>query len=505
MQPDWTSFFSYTENQPLLFTQSFFWVLFGVILVIYQVVYQHQKWRNFFLLLFSLYFYYLSSGYYFLLLLLSTAIDYNIGKRIFASEDTRQRKKLVTISICLNLLLLGYFKYTFFIADTFNQVFETGYHPENPLAHLLNLFGAEMDVQRIFLPVGISFYTFQTISYTIDIYRRNVKPVKSALDFAFFVSFFPQLVAGPIVRAAEFVPQIYKPFRLSYYEFGNAVYLILAGLFKKVFISDYISGNFVDRVFTDPLAYSGFENLMAIYGYSIQIYCDFSGYTDMAIGIALLLGFRLPLNFNSPYKAVTITDFWRRWHISLSAWLRDYLYISLGGNRKSSIRTYVNLLLTMLLGGLWHGAHLRFLVWGAIHGVALAFHKGWMELTGRKATGGNRTSKLWGGLLTFHLVAFAWIFFRAETFDLAMIIIDQISQHFAPERIFDAIFAYKSVFGVILLGYGIHLLPNKSKEALRHRFIYFPDFVKATLALFLILLLFQIKSSAIQPFIYFQF
>lgn len=505
MQLDWTSLFSYQENNPLLFTQTRFWVLFGVVLLVYQVVFYQRNYRNFFLLGFSLYFYYLSSGYYFFLLLLSTFIDYNIGKRLFQSSERTKRRRLVALSVFLNLMLLGYFKYTFFISETFNQLFQTGYSPQNWLGHFLNVFGAEMDVQRIFLPVGISFYTFQTISYTVDIYRGNVKPVKSILDFAFFVSFFPQLVAGPIVRAAEFVPQIYKPFRLTYFEYGHAIYLILAGLFKKVFISDYISGNFVDRVFTDPMAYSGFENLMAVYGYSIQIYCDFSGYTDMAIGIALLLGFKLPLNFNSPYKAVSITDFWRRWHISLSAWLRDYLYISLGGNRKGKLHTYLNLMITMLLGGLWHGAHLRFILWGGIHGVALAVHKVWMEVTGRKAAGGNRMEKLWGGILTFHLVALAWIFFRAETFELAMMMIGQVLNDFDLTRMLDALVAYKSVFAVILLGFVVHLLPNRIKEQFRVQFIYFPDFVKATMALFLILLLFQIKSSAIQPFIYFQF
>ena len=330
----------------------------------------------------------------------------------------------------------------------------------------------QLAFQDVILPVGISFYTFQSMSYIIDIYRKELKPTKTILDYMFFVSFFPQLVAGPIVRASEFIPQIYKKITLTRDEVNSALFLIIGGLIKKTFISDYISLNFVDRVFDAPNSYTSFENLMAYYGYTIQIYCDFSGYSDMAIGIALLLGFRLSVNFRTPYKSSSVTEFWRRWHISLSTWLKDYLYISIGGNRngslggflfpvlffggaiawgvyymntsiiplifivsatvvfimtflfskdrKRTLYTNVNLMTTMLLGGLWHGASLRFIIWGALHGMALAINKIFSEYFPSKKEGGNG---VWKGIITFisviftfHFVAFCWIFFRAKRF-----------------------------------------------------------------------------------------
>ncbi|MBX2843812.1 MAG: MBOAT family protein [Flammeovirgaceae bacterium] len=498
-------YFIYTENRPLLFTQAIFWVFFGVLMLVYQLIYPYRNVRITVLTLFSLYFYYLSSGYYFTLLLFSTLVDYYIGNALFKSDNQKKRKLLVTLSVLVNLSLLGYFKYTYFFTDNFNNLFDTDLQTTNYLALTLNsIFKMGMDVGKIFLPVGISFYTFQTISYSVDIYRKKLEPVKSLVDFAFYVSFFPQLVAGPIVRASDFVPQIYKEYKLSKDEFGRAVFLILNGLVKKIFVSDYVSVNYVDRIFANPDSFSGFENLMAVYGYSIQIYCDFSGYTDIAIGVALLLGFRLPLNFNSPYKATNITDFWRRWHISLSSWLRDYLYISLGGNRKGQIRTYVNLLITMFLGGLWHGAHLRFLVWGALHGLALALHKMWMEVF-KPVKNESYISKLIAGFITFHFVAFCWIYFRADTFTLANTVISQIATSFHPELIGEMVFSYNKVYAVILFGFVMHWLPGSWKNYASLTFNRIPDYAKATIIVIILLVLFQVKSSELQPFIYFQF
>jgi D-alanyl-lipoteichoic acid acyltransferase DltB (MBOAT superfamily) len=497
----------YEENRPLIFTQAVFWVFFGVVIFIYQFIYRYNNMRNIFLMLFSMYFYYLSSGYYFTLLIFSTLVDYYLGKAIYNAAEPSKRKLYVTLSIITNLSVLGYFKYAYFFTDTFNTVAGTSIETTNYLAALFNqVLNLGIDASHIFLPVGISFYTFQTISYSVDIYRGQLKPVNNILDFAFYVSFFPQLVAGPIVRATDFVPQIYLKYKLSNEDFGKGVFLIICGLFKKIFISDYISVNYVDRIFGNPEGFTGFENLMAVYGYSLQIYCDFSGYTDIAIGIALLLGFRLPLNFNSPYKAINITDFWRRWHISLSKWLRDYLYISLGGNRKGKSRTYMHLMITMLLGGLWHGAHLRFIVWGGLHGLALAFHKIWMEIFDSQGeTEESFVSKVISGIITFHFVAFCWIFFRADSFELAGKMILQIYHSFRPEVIYGAILAYKKVFMVMIFGYIIHLLPSSWKEFGSETFIKTPDFAKATIILAVLLVLFQVKSSALQPFIYFQF
>jgi D-alanyl-lipoteichoic acid acyltransferase DltB (MBOAT superfamily) len=254
------------------------------------------------------------------------------------------------------------------------------------------------------------------MSYTIDVYRRNITPLRSWLDYAFYVSFFPPLVAGPIVRAKDFIPQIRKPAFVTRQMFGMAVFLIITGLFKKAIISNYISANFVDRIFDSPGMFGGLEILFGLYGYAIQIYCDFSGYSDMAIGIALLLGFKLNPNFSSPYKSQNITEFWRRWHISLSSWLRDYLYISLGGNRKGKIRTYINLIITMLLGGLWHGPALRFILWGGIHGVSLAVHKFYRTLLPKRDARYvvSRWRRVLNIFVTFHFVVFVWILFRSS-------------------------------------------------------------------------------------------
>lgn len=369
---DWTEilpYLVYDPGKPMLFNSKVFLIWFLAFYGGYLLLKRQANWRLVYTLGFSLFFYYKSSGIYFVLLILSTLIDFTLGHYIHNASSKSKRRGYLILSLVANLGLLAYFKYTNFLIGSFN-----------------NVVGTNFAFQSIFLPVGISFFTFQTLSYSIDVYRGKLTPlteevtdVKSffsrLLDFSFFVSFFPQLVAGPIVRAADFIPQIRKPLQLSEANLGRALMLICGGLFKKAVISDYISINFVDRVFENPALYSGFENLMAAYGYAIQIYCDFSGYSDMAIGLALIMGLRLPENFRLPYQSDSIRDFWRRWHISLSTWLRDYLYISLGGNRRGGLRTYVNLMLTMLLGGLWHGASWVFVIWGGLHGLALAIDR----------------------------------------------------------------------------------------------------------------------------------
>ncbi|MCU0390468.1 MAG: MBOAT family protein [Thermoflexibacter sp.] len=497
-------FLFYREESPLIFTQAIFWGFFGVAMLCYQFIYKNISVRNVYLMGISMYFYYLTGGYFFTLLIFSTLVDYYIGKWIFASDNETKRKLLVTASVVINLGVLGYFKYAYFFVDSINSLFDTHFTVTNYLAVWTNaLATTTFDINSIILPVGISFYTFQTISYSVDIYRRQVHPVRNIWDFAFYVSFFPQLVAGPIVRASDFVPQIYQPYKVSEVEYGKAIYLIVCGLFKKIFISDYISINFVDRVFASPLNYSGFENLMGVYGYAIQIYCDFSGYTDIAIGLSLLMGFRLNINFNSPYKAQNITDFWRRWHISLSSWLRDYLYISLGGNRKGKFRTYLNLLITMLLGGLWHGAHIRFIIWGALHGLALAVHKAYMEAFPQQTT--SLGGKILNGVITFHFVCFCWIFFRAADMQIVGNILSQIGTNFGFEYIDLNVIEYYKIFIVIMIGFVVHLLPSDYKNQLSDTFVKLPDLTKAIMIVGIMLLLYQVKTSELQPFIYFQF
>jgi len=502
----------YSEEKPMLFTRLYFWAFFTVLLAFYSILYRRRAIRNAYLFVMSLFFYYLSSGYFFTLLIFSTIADYTLGHLIYQANSRMKKKLFVATSVIINLGVLSYFKYSYFFINMINRIFDTNYEVVNLLAQFSNqLAETNFDVSTIILPVGISFYTFQTISYTVDIYRGKIKPVNNIIDFGFYVSFFPQLVAGPIVRAAEFVPQLYQKFKLTQREFSHALFLIMTGLIKKMLISDYISINYVDRVFEAPLSYSGFENAMAVYGYSLQIYCDFSGYTDIAIGVALLLGFRLPVNFNSPYKAISVTDFWKRWHISLSSWLRDYLYIPLGGNKKGKLRRHINIMITMLLGGLWHGAHLRFIIWGGIHGMALVIHKLWMSLMKNlyphyhPTYKRSRLNRFFSVFITFHVVTAAWIFFRSQNMRKANQMISQILYNFEAELIPRIIISYQEIFGVIAAGFILHWLPASFKERYRGWFIQTPWVVKVLAVLLLAIIIYQVKSAAIQPFIYFKF
>lgn len=501
----WREIFIYSENTPLIFSQYLFLFLFTIGFGVFTLLHKNLRVRNIYLLAFSLFFYYKSGDLYFWILVFSTFVDYWCGNAIFKAVAKSRKNLFLIISLVSNLGMLFFFKYSYYFVGLINGWLGTELKAINFLAAFSNMsFGTHHDIFEIFLPVGISFYTFQTLSYSIDIYRGNLKPARSIVDFGFFVTFFPQLVAGPIVRASDFLPQIYKKYHLTREQFGAAVFLIMSGMFKKMVVSDYISINFVDRVFDNPMLYNGFSNLMAVYGYSIQIYCDFSGYSDMAIGLAALLGFTLPLNFNSPYKATSITDFWRRWHISLSSWLRDYLYISLGGNRKGKIRTYVNLMLTMLLGGLWHGAATRFIVWGGLHGLALAIHKIWMQYV-PWAESGSKWYKYLMGVITFHFVAFCWIYFRAKDMLAVNHMLGQIFTNFRGHGVWEVIVEYKWIFFVMFIGFFGHYLPRNWKDSAAGWYSRVPDVAKAAIFAVVIFIAYQAQSADIQPFIYFQF
>lgn len=415
--------FSFDDAQPLLFTQFYFWVFFAFVFAVFSLFRQKILLRNTFLFFVSLFFYYKTSGLFTLILLFVTIFNFFIGKLLFGAK---QKRFLLIVSIVLNLLVLCYFKYAYFFIDVLNDMFGTHFNVFDVFSHIGNIAtnSSRFSVDAILLPVGISFYIFQAISYVMDIYRERIKPVRNFFDFAFYLTFFPQLVAGPIVRASEFIPQLHRPYFLGRKQFGFAVFWILNGLAKKIILSDFIAVNFVDRVFENPLLFSGFENLVALFGYSLQVYADFSGYTDIAIGVAMLMGFYLPKNFDSPYKATNPGNFWKRWHISLSKWLQDYLYIPLGGNRNATFGTYcciftialiavilsgslwvtlivatillivvlvaifnkekrkpihtnLNALNTMLLGGLWHGASWNFMIWGGLNGLGIIVYKFW--------------------------------------------------------------------------------------------------------------------------------
>ena len=475
--------FVYDPDAPLLFNSGQFLLLFLVFLTVYNLIYKRKQLVSIYITLFSLFFYYKSSGNYVVILVATTILDYIIGNRLAATEDTRRRKWWVVAGVVPSMLLLAYFKYTNFLIFNIDQ-----------------LIGSNFGFMEIFLPVGISFYTFQSVSYIIDIYWRRVPPAKSLIDFAFYLTFFPQLVAGPIVKANLFLPQLDTTPTLTREKAYSGLWLIITGLFKKAVIANYIA-QYNDLIFAAPQTYSGFENLMAVLGYALQIFCDFAGYSDMAIGIGRIMGYDLGINFKSPYKSLTVSEFWKRWHISLSSWLMEYLYIPLGGNREVSkfsvisvpvlvvltaaltcginawvialacvgvlglvayktdnqiivastlvgatviavalfmkgfliapiiisiciiawvvtiafpqtvkmIRTDVNLLLTMLIGGLWHGAAWKFVLWGGAHGVALGIDK-----IRKQLMPDNRFTRFLTWLCTFIVVVVLWMFFRAN-------------------------------------------------------------------------------------------
>lgn len=424
------SIFAFNPNSPLLFTQFQFWAFFAVVFAGFAFFQRRTLMRNSYLFAVSLLFYYKTSGLFVGLLMLVTVSDFLIAQRIYALRDAElwKRRALLTLSVVIDLGILCYFKYAYFFTDMVNSIFGTHFAVRNVAAELGNaLFSGNIfDADRIILPVGISFYTFQVISYTADVYRGLVKPVRNILDFGFYVSFFPQLVAGPIIKASDFIPQLYRRYHLSKRQFGIAVFWIMNGLTKKIVLSDYLAVNFIDRVFDNPQLFGGFENLAALFCYSLQVYADFSGYTDIAIGLSLMMGFHLPLNFNSPYKAQNCGEFWKRWHISLSRWLQTYLYIPLGGNRDITFGTYfwvitlslaalilsgqwwvgatlfvtasliiacayryperrkkiyanLNNIITMLLGGMWHGASMNFIIWGGLNGLGNIGYKFWRD------------------------------------------------------------------------------------------------------------------------------
>lgn len=441
--------FAFDSNSPLLFTQFYFWAFFALVYAVFAIIMEARPlrhrginpiaqpsrtrlhMRNVFLMATSWFFYYKTSGIFLLILLFVTLSDWLIAQQIHRNQQQHREIKAriwLIISVVIDLGLLCYFKYAYFFTNMVNDLFGTHFAVFDLFAYIGNGFreSGRFMVDTIVLPVGISFYIFQVISYTADVFRGRIQPVRNLLDFGFYVSFFPQLVAGPIVRANEFIPQLYRPFRLSRRLAGLAVFWILNGLAKKIILSDYLAVNLIDRVFDNPLLFSGFENLFALFAYSMQVYADFSGYTDIAIGVAMLMGFYLPQNFDSPYKSRNPQEFWRRWHMSLSRWLKTYLYIPLGGNRNVTFGTYfwiilitlialiltgswwiagiifalavvviivairvpshyrllssnLNSFITMLLGGLWHGASWNFMIWGGLNGIGMIIYKLWKQ------------------------------------------------------------------------------------------------------------------------------
>lgn len=479
----------------MLFNSFVFWGFFALVLVLYRLLpHRAQNW----LLLVASYVFYGYWDWRFLsLLFLSTTVDYTLGRYIALADDPAWRRTLLAASVVINLTFLGFFKYFGFFVTEFNVLLQgIGINTALPIL-------------QIVLPVGISFYTFQSLSYTVDIYRRHTEPARSLADFALYVSFFPQLVAGPIERSSELLPQVLKPRVIDQSTFGEGIYLVLMGLFKKVVIADNMAV-LVNDVFSRPAdTLTGMEVLAGVYAFAFQIYGDFSGYSNIAQGLARMLGFRLGWNFRMPYFAKSPSDFWGRWHISLSSWLRDYLYIPLGGNQGSAARTYRNLAVTMLLGGLWHGAAWTFVVWGAFHGAILIIYRLWPALGGavvpREATEVNvaaeRATAFVRTVLMFHLVCFSWLLFRAQSMDqvgqmLGVVATDLRATEFSAFAV-----AMLALFAAPLLAYEWWLEHHNNQLRILTRGLW----LQALVFLYFLLMLIIFPPLQPQAFIYFQF
>jgi len=538
-------------SRPWTFLELGFWVFFALVLIGFASLERKLALRNAYLMLVSWFFYYHTSQWYVVLLIFATSVDFGVAHALHRSDKPWLRKLLLALSVLSNLGVLFFFKYAYFAADVWNDLTGLAWNPTPFWAGWSNAsLGTDFVEDMILLPVGISFYTFQCLSYTVDVYRRNLKPVARFTDFAFYVSFFPQLVAGPIVRASDFVPQIYQPYRVTRAQFGLGLFWIVNGFLKKVILADFLAVHLVDRIFSQPTLYTGWENALGLLAYTMQVYADFSGYTDIAIGIALWMGFTLAQNFNSPYKASSVGEFWKRWHMSLSSWLKDYLYIPLGGNRSGSVASYllifaglfgfaltatsslvsyllagvvlvflllyqfipafrrgfntnVNLMLTMLLGGLWHGASWNFMVWGGLNGLGLLAHKQWSRIRPYRVEGWMLRGL--GVLITLLFITFTRIWFRAPDWSTAMSIVNQLSTGWNVIPSLAMLAAWWRPALILAMGFAIHWIPERHKAWYRDRFANLNPFLLAVLSLGAILLAYQFMAAESQPFIYFQF
>jgi D-alanyl-lipoteichoic acid acyltransferase DltB (MBOAT superfamily) len=460
----------------VLFPTVTFAVFFMVVLPVSWALMRHPRpWRAF-VLAASFVFYAWWDWRFVFLLGASIVVNQVLAVAIHRTEAAGARKALLGLAVAFDLGILAYFKYTNFFLSSADNLLGTSW------------------LANVTLPVGVSFYTFMAISYVVDTYRRELVPT-TLMRFAVFQAFFPHLVAGPIVRASELLPQLETPRDPRRVDTSRAFFLIVTGLFLKVVIANHLATHIVDDVFAAPNRHSSLEVLVGVYGYAVQIFADFCGYTNIAIGVALLLGFEFPQNFNSPYAAVSLQDFWRRWHMTLSRWLRDYLYIPLGGNRKGRILTYRNLMLTMLLGGLWHGAAWTFVVWGGIHGLGLAVERatGWRPHT--------RAQQWLGRLLTFHVVCVGWIFFRADSFGTARDVI---------ARLFDAWgqsspLVTTSVVLAIVAGIGAQYIRPTAVGSLLVGFRRLPALAQAACVAVALTLVNTLGPTGVAPFIYFRF
>jgi len=473
----------------MLFNSLEYAILLGAVFVLYWWLARQRALRLLLLLGASYVFYAWWSAYYLILMVASGAAAYLIGRQLHRASTPGRRRAWLALGVTSNLALLGTFKYcNFFLASLGAGLERLGVHA--PAWHL-----------DLLVPVvGISFYTFEALSYLVDIYRGRLEPTDTPLEFLVFIAFFPHLVAGPILRAHDFLPQLRREPRLDAEAGGRGLFLICVGLAKKAVIADLLAVNLVDRVFDVPSRFTSPELLAGVYGYALQIYCDFSAYSDLAMGSALLLGLSLPQNFDLPYRAASLPEFWQRWHISLSTWLRDYLYLPLLGSSRARWRAVLSLFLTFLLGGLWHGPSWSFVAWGALHGVGLAVSRAWADLKGGRRPARRLVTRGLLTLATFHYVCLGWIFFRAPTFERGF-------------EVLSGIFAGRGgtanltplVWGVLGAGLVTHLLPRGLVRGCERAMVALPAVAQALLLVAVVLGIRWAGTTAVVPFIYFQF
>ena len=546
--------FSFQQQESLLFTRLDFWIFFLMVMLVFVFIHKKYLLRSIFLTAVSLFFYFKTSGNFVLLLGTMLLLNYFLGLLVDRAQKIGFQRLWLTIGVALNLSGLAYFKYAYFFTEAFNAQFGTDFNVVNQFAVWGNeLFGKGSFVDKILIPIGVSFFTFHNISYLVDIARKEIQAAKSFFDYALYVTYFPHLIAGPIVRARDFLPQVNAPYQLSKYDFSWSLWMIGKGLLKKLIFADYIAVQFIDKVLDAPETYPGFVGLIAMFAYSLQIYADFSGYTDMAIGVSKLMGFTLLENFNSPYKALSVGDFWRRWHKSLSSWLRDYLYIPLGGNQKGSVGTYImtavilgflyfitgwlelfyvyggltllylllwqlyapfrkvavrdlNLLITMVIGGLWHGASQNFVVWGAMNGIALVFYNYWKKISPYEKSN-LWLIRAWRILLTLSFITFTRVWFRLPEADQPLIYLTHLTQHFdwSLSTWFIVWNTYQVVFYLLILGFITHWLPQKWKDGIVQFYAKWPMPLQALSFALAVFILFQAVSDSFKAFVYFQF
>ncbi len=477
----------------MLFPTIDFAIFFGIVFILNWLLKPYKTYWKLFILAASYLFYSWWDWRFVFLLAASTVCTTTGGILVHRSRTERGRRFALAGTVTAELGLLAWFKYYGFVVQNVdNALHRMGFHGEIPLLNVT-------------LPVGISFFTFMGLSYVIDVYRRKLEPARP-IDVAVFVAFFPHLVAGPIVRGRELIPQIAEAHNRDprSIEFPRAAYLIMAGLFKKVVLSSYISTAIVDPVFANPGQHSALEALFAIWGYAVQIYCDFSGYTDIAIGCAMLLGFQFPVNFNSPYMARTLQDFWRRWHMTLSFWLRDYLYIPLGGNQGGDAMLYRNIMITMLLGGLWHGAAWTFVAWGALHGIGQCtghFRRKRRAAAGRPAMSDAPLAVAWQRFATFQYVCLGWVFFRATSFNNAF---DMLGRLVSGWTMPSPLVTFPVVLTVVV-GIGTQYVPPGFTATCERVFSRWGVLMQGAALAAILLVITTLGPPGVAPFIYFRF